>query len=64
VNELSSLEAAMTSVNELSSLAEAMSSLLHGTVTSAGVDERVSNGTNSISGEIFLEMYCFNTLCE
>ena len=64
VNELSSLEAAMTTVNELSSLAEAMSSLLHGTVTSAGVDERVSNGTNSISGEIFLEMYCFNTLCE
>ena len=63
VNELSSLEAAIQIINDWKP-PEAMSSLLHGTVTSAGVDERVDNGTNSISGEIFLEMYCFNTLCE
>jgi hypothetical protein len=57
VNEPSSLAAAIQIINDWKP-PEAMSSLLHGTVTSAGVVERVDNGTNSISGEILREM-CF-----
>jgi hypothetical protein len=56
LNELSNLAAAIQIINDWKP-PEAMSSLLHGTVTSAGVVERVDNGTNSISGEIFRDSF-------